>query len=62
MNTKNDQVHGIKADGLTKRDKAVMDKAQETTGLQKDDKFIKVPDGLRPSPWRPKVKKLTAQG
>ena len=62
MNTKNDQVHGIKADGLTKRDKAVMDKAQKTTGLQKDDKFIKVPDGLRPSPWRPKVKKLTAQG
>ena len=62
MNTKNDQVHGIKADGLTKRDKAVMDKAQKTTGLQIDDKFIKVPDGLRPSPWRPKVKKLTAQG
>ena len=60
MNTKNDQVHGIKADGLTKRDKAVMDKAQKTTGLQKDDKFIKVPDGLRPSPWRPKAKKLTA--
>ena len=47
MNTKNDQVHGIKADGLTKRDKAVMDKDQKTTGLQKDDKFIKVPDGLR---------------
>ena len=60
MNTKNDQVHGIKADGLTKRDKAVMDKAQKTTGLQKDDKFIEVPDGLRPSPWRPRAKKLTA--
>ena len=25
MNTKNDQVHGIKADGLTKRDEAVTD-------------------------------------
>ena len=60
MNTKNDQVHGIKADGLTKRDKVVMDKAQKTTGLQKDDKFIKVPDGLRPSPWRLRAKKLTA--
>ena len=34
---------------------AVMDKGQKATGLQKDDKVIKVPDGL-------KVKKLTAQG
>ena len=61
MNTKNDQVHGIKADGLTKRDKAVMDKAQKATGLQKDDKFIKVPYGLRLRNWRPKAKKLTAE-
>ena len=47
---------------ISPKEKAVMDKAQKATGLQKDDKFIKVPDGLRLSPWRPKVKKLTAQG
>ena len=33
MNTKNDQVHGIKADGLTKRDKAVMDKRKSKSKM-----------------------------
>ena len=59
MNTKNDQVHDKKLT-ISPRENAVMDKGQKATGLQKDDKFIKVPDGLKLRNWRHKVKKLTA--
>ena len=46
MNTKNDQVHDKKLT-ISPKENAVMDKGQKATGLQKDDKFIKVPDGLK---------------
>ena len=45
---------------ISPKENAVMDKGQKATGLQKDDKFIKVPDGLKLRNWRHKEKKLTA--
>ena len=53
MNTKNDQVHVIKANGLSKRDKAVMDKAQ------KKQRAYKKMTSSSKAVGRPKAKELT---